>query len=147
MSDVVIVPMEESHFKDVADIEAKCFSNPWAEVSFACALLTPSDKCYVALDNGKVVGYIVMLHCLDEGELLNIAVSPDMRNMGIAQKLMDSMYSFMKEKNVARLLLEVRESNAPAKNLYIKNGFSPIAVRKNYYTKPTENAVVMEKYI
>jgi ribosomal-protein-alanine N-acetyltransferase len=67
--------------------------------------------------------------------------------MGIAQKLMDSMYSFMKEKNVARLLLEVRESNEPAKNLYIKNGFSPIAVRKNYYTKPTENAVVMEKYI
>ena len=43
-------------------------------------------------------------------------------------------YSFMKEKNVARLLLEVRESNEPAKNLYIKNGFSPIAVRKNYYT-------------
>ena len=48
----------------------------------------------------------------------------------------------MKEKNVARLLLEVRESNEPAKNLYIKNGFSPIAVRKNYYTSPREDALL-----
>lgn len=147
MSDVVIIPMEEKHVGNAAYIEAKCFSTPWTQQSFSLALSAANNQSYVALFDGKVVGYIVMLHCLDEGELLNIAVSPDMRNMGIAQKLMDSMYSFMKEKNVARLLLEVRESNAPAKNLYIKNGFSPIAVRKNYYTKPTENAVVMEKYI
>ena len=59
----------------------------------------------------------------------------------------DRQLVVMKEKNVTRILLEVRESNVPAKTLYENYGFSEIAVRKNYYTKPLENAIVMEKHI
>jgi ribosomal-protein-alanine N-acetyltransferase len=67
--------------------------------------------------------------------------------MGIAQKLIDKMYETMLKKDVQRITLEVRKSNTPAISLYEKNGFSPIAVRKNYYTSPLEDGIVMEKHI
>lgn len=148
MSEIIIAPMEESHVSAVADIERLSFSTPWTENMFSLSLRdTSNQSCFVALFDQAVVGYIILLHCFEDGELLNVATLPEMRKMGIAKKLMDKMISLMKEKNVTRILLEVRESNVPAKTLYEKYGFSPIAVRKNYYTKPLENAIVMEKHI
>ena len=148
MNEIVIIPMNESHLRDVAQIESVSFSTPWSENLFALSLAdTVNQSCFTALVDGKVGGYIILLHYFDEGELLNIATSPEMRKNGIAKKLMDKMISVMKEKEINRILLEVRESNVPAKTLYESYGFSSIAVRKNYYSKPTENAIVMEKHI
>ena len=148
MNNIVVAPMEASHLSAVANIEQLSFSTPWTENMFSLSLGdTNNQNCFVALLGEKVVGYIILLHCFEDGELLNIATSPEMRKNGIAKKLMDKMISVMKEKNVTRILLEVRESNVPAKTLYENYGFSEIAVRKNYYTKPLENAIVMEKHI
>lgn len=148
MNEIIITPMEAFHLQAVCEIEAAAFSTPWSQNMFSMSIADADNQsCFVALFDKKVVGYIVLLHCFEDGELLNIATAPEMRNMGIAKKLMDKMLSFMKEKNVTRILLEVRESNTPAKTLYEKYGFSRIGVRKNYYSKPTENAVVMEKHI
>ena len=78
---------------------------------------------------------------------MNIAVSPDYRKQGIAQQLINKMFELFKQKDITRITLEVRESNNSAKNLYIKNGFKAIGIRKNYYTFPTENGIVMEKLL
>ena len=148
MTDIIIIPTEEAHIDAITAIEALCFSSPWSADSFRYSLSSrDTQSCFTALNNGEVVGYIFLFHLFEEGELLNIATRPDMRKRGIAQMLIDRMHEVMREKNVERITLEVRESNVAAKSLYEKNGFSPIAIRKNYYTRPLEDGIVMEKRI
>ncbi len=148
MTDIKIIPTEIEHLDEICAIENSCFSSPWSKDSFIFGLNNgQTQSYYTAISENKVVGYICIFHLFEEGELLNIATHPEYRKLGIAQKLIDKMFEVLKEKCVERVTLEVRESNTPAKTLYTKNGFTQFAIRKNYYTKPTENGIVMEKHI
>ena len=84
---------------------------------------------------------------LDEAEITNIAVSADLRNQGVAGKLLEILGTICKRRGVKYLHLEVRESNAAARHLYEKIGFTIDGIRKNFYQKPVENAVLMTKLI
>lgn len=148
MNKLEIIPTTDCHLDLITAIEAQCFSTPWSRKSFSDGLNNREIQTYfTAILDGEVVGYICLFHLFEEGELLNIAVSPKHRGNGIGQALIDRMIQCFTEKEVTRITLEVRESNSSAKNLYLKNGFSPIGIRKNYYTFPTENGIVMEKHI
>ena len=147
MNNLSIVPTEECHLDDIVKIEAACFSSPWSHQSFAATIANSYTSCCSAIADNKVVGYICLSHLFEEGEILNIAVSPCCRKCGIGEALMDFGIDYLKKRDITRITLEVRESNVPAKNLYIKKGFSPIAIRKNYYNLPLENGIVMEKNI
>ena len=83
---------------------------------------------------------------LDEGNLLDIAVDEKYRRQGIARKLFKELFKVADEKKLSFITLEVRESSTPAISLYEAHGFERVGVRKNYYSKPTENAVLMTKY-
>ena len=91
----------------------------------------------------KVVGYCGLYIAADEGEITNVAVSPAWRGMGIADQILAVVRGDAKVRQVARIYLEVRESNLPARNLYEKHGFEAAGLRKNFYREPTENAIVM----
>lgn len=146
MSNVNIIPTTEQHLDRIAEIEALSFSTPWSRKSFADSMANSNViSIFTATLDDEVVGYICLFHLFEEGELLNIAVNPDYRKQGIAQQLLNQMFMLFKQKDVTRITLEVRESNTNAKNLYLKNGFKPIGIRKNYYTSPLENGIVMEK--
>lgn len=148
MDKLIIVPTEESHLDKIAEIESICFSSPWSRKSFADGMANCDIQSYfTAIFDGVIVGYICLFHIFEDGELLNIAVSPEYRKMGIAQSLIDRMVEYLKQKNVNRITLEVRKSNVAAKSLYEKNGFKQFAVRKNYYTDPFEDGIIMEKHI
>lgn len=148
MSETNIVPTVIDHIERISAIEKMCFSTPWSKDSFLYSLNNPNTQsCFSAVLNDSVVGYICFFHLYEHGELLNIAVHPNFRKSGIAQLLVDTMFDIMKQKNVQKITLEVRKSNVPAILLYEKNGFSPISVRKNYYTHPFEDAIVMQKLI
>ncbi len=148
MTGLVITPMEITHLDIITEIESLCFSTPWSRKSFEEGLANSFTQSYfTAILNNEIVGYICLFHLFEEGELLNIAVDPSKRGLGIGQLLIETMFTYLKTKNVSRITLEVRESNTAAKNLYIKNGFTPIAVRKNYYSFPLENGIVMETHI
>ena len=148
MDKLIILPTDQSHLDRITEIESICFSSPWSKKSFTEGMANKDIQSYfTALYNGEVVGYICIFHLFEEGELLNIAVSPDYRKHKIGQSLIDFMFNYLKAKNVSRITLEVRESNIPAKKLYKKNGFIPLGIRKNYYTAPIENAIVMEKHL
>ncbi|MBQ6701624.1 MAG: ribosomal protein S18-alanine N-acetyltransferase [Clostridia bacterium] len=146
MNNIIIVPTTDAHLDTIAEIEAKCFTTPWSRQSFAEGLAnTDIYTNFTALKDNTVVGYICLFHLFEEGELLNVAVSPQHRQQGIAQALLDKAFELMKDRKVTRMTLEVRTSNISAQSLYTKNGFHPIAIRKNYYTSPTEDGIVMEK--
>ena len=102
---------------------------------------------YLAAEDaeGCVVGYAGLQVVLDEGYIDNIAVEPNARRHGVADELLDVFCRFG-EANLAFLTLEVRASNAPAIALYRKHGFEEAGRRKNYYTKPAEDAIIMTRY-
>ncbi len=148
MTKLEIIPTTTEHLDRIVEIEALCFTTPWSRKSFADSMANEHIiSFFTATVNGDIAGYICVFHLFEEGELLNIAVSPDYRKRGLGQALMNKMYDCLKLKNITRITLEVRESNTNAKNLYLKNGFKPIGVRRNYYTSPTENGIVMEKHL
>ena len=143
---MIVEKMTESHLNEVVKIEEKSFTNPWSRESFYEELLKPLSFKFVALENGKVVGFAVLDTVLDEGNLLDIAVDESNRRNGVGRILMNALFEVAKEKSLSFITLEVRESSSPAIALYEAFGFERVGMRKNYYSKPNENALLMTKY-
>lgn len=138
--------MDRSHIGQIAALERECFSTPWSEAMLTEVLFDSQASFIVAeSEDGGVLGYAGLQVVLDEGYIDNIAVEPNARRHGVADELLDVFCRFG-EANLAFLTLEVRASNAPAIALYRKHGFEEAGRRKNYYTKPTEDAVIMTRY-
>jgi ribosomal-protein-alanine N-acetyltransferase len=142
---MMIVRMNESHVKAVADLEKICFSDPWSENSVASELKNKLALWLVAEEEGRVAGYIGSQTCTDESDVMNVAVHPDFRRRGIAEALVNSLVEELKAIDSHSLTLEVRASNVPAISLYEKLGFSEVGRRKNYYRNPREDALIMRK--
>lgn len=142
---MIILPMNESHVAQIAELEKICFSDPWSENSVASELNNPLSVWMVAEENGIVCGYVGSQTVLDETDMMNIAVHPDFRRKGIAAALIAELVRLLKERGSRILRLEVRESNAPAIALYETMGFTQLGLRKNYYRNPKENALILGK--
>ncbi len=136
-----ILAMEERHLAALAEIERACFHAPWSETMLREEL--GKGIFLVAERDGKAAGYVGCQTVLDEGYITNVAVSPDFRRRGIARALIAELMKKTQEKGLAFVTLEVRESNAAARALYAGAGFVPVGTRKNFYSNPTENAVLM----
>lgn len=130
----------------VSEIDRNCFSNPWSEKSFTTAL-EHIDYIYLVAEETEIVGYIGIWTSFESADLCHIAVEQKYRQKGIAQHLLSQAIEVCKEQQVERILLEVRSHNAPAVCFYKKNEFKQIAVRVGYYTKPVDDALIMEKVL
>ena len=131
----------------VAALEKRIFSQPWSEQGFADALSMEQNIFLVAEEAGEICGYLGMYQSLDEGEITNVAVAPEMRNTGIGWELMQVAIAKAKEQGILQIVLEVRVSNASAIHLYEKCGFLNCGVRKGFYDFPKEDAYIMQKHI
>ena len=132
---------------EAAELDRLCFSLPWSKKSFEM-LCDGKNVGFVAVDeNGRVVAYGGMLVVLDEGQITNIAVHPDFRRQGLGKKIVLALLEYAKKNALVSISLEVRESNGAAISLYEKLGFVSVGIRKNFYSLPTENAIVMIKNI
>ena len=147
MEQIFIRPMTKDDLHKVVETEKLCFADPWSEQSFVEGMNNEYQKYFVALSDNDIVGYVALFHIFEEGEILNIATKPTQRKKGIASKLLEYSFEFLKGLGVTRVTLEVRKSNTNAQSLYTKYGFNPISVRRNYYTFPLEDGIVMEKTI
>ena len=138
-SDILIAAAQPEHVPAIAALEAACFSCPNTE-DMICAHL---ERYTAALKDGEVLGYSTVTSVLDECSLDNIAVLPACRRQGIARLLMGAMIADARQRKMACIRLEVRQSNVPAVTMYKQYGFRVDGVRKNYYTKPREDAILM----
>lgn len=135
--------MEESHLDQVAEIEKRIFSEPWSRKGFADSLRSP-DTCYVAaVVSGRVAGYCGFLQSFDEADITNMAVDEPYRGIGVGKRMLEELMKRGKSRGVSRFTLEVRVSNEAAIRLYEKLGFFTVGVRKNFYSKPTEDGAIM----
>ncbi|MDD7643340.1 MAG: ribosomal protein S18-alanine N-acetyltransferase [bacterium] len=127
----------------VAALEAEIFSTPWSAQGFEDTLCREDVLFLVACEADQVLGYVGVYCTADEGEITNVAVAPSARRRGVGQKLLAELIGRLAQKEIYRIVLEVRESNEPAIRLYEKQGFATMGKRKNFYEKPTEDAYVM----
>lgn len=148
MIDLKIVRADLSMLSDILETENISFTCPWSEKSFIDAFEAANITIYAAVDEkNHVLGFSCLLAIADEGEILNIAVHPSARKNGVGDSLMNAMLSDGVCCGVNYFYLEVRESNVAARHLYEKNGFVALGVRRRYYSKPTEDAVIMRKTV
>ena len=137
--------MTADHITQIAQIEKICFSAPWSENLISSELGNRLSFWLVAMDGDTVAGYVGSQSVLDEADMMNVAVHPDYRRQGIGEKLVLALCDALREKGIRGVMLEVRQSNAPAITLYEKLGFVHVGMRPNYYRLPRENALIMRK--
>ena len=138
--------MEYEDIPVVAEIEKCCFSEPWSENSFFSHISAPYSRSFTMKFLNKPVGYICCNYIIDEMYIGTIAVDEKMRRRHIADKLITTMSDLCEYLGALVLTLEVRVSNESAQKLYEKHGFRNLGVRKNFYSKPKEDAYIMTKY-
>ena len=134
-----IEKFEEKHLDGVEKIEKNCFAHPWSREDLQNQIGLDTSHFLVATVDGNVAGYMGLQIFGGEGYVTNVAVLPEYRKQGIAKSLIREQ---MKNK-MSFITLEVRESNLPAISLYTKCGFKNVGIRPNFYSAPTENAIIM----
>ena len=142
---MMIRRMEKRDLLQVAAIETALFSDAWSEQGFEDTLNSPYVISLVAIDEAEdtILGYIIMYVSFEEGEISNVAVAKSAQNRGIGSALMQAILEKGLEESVTRFILEVRVSNTPAIALYKKFGFTEIGIRRDFYEKPREDALIM----
>ncbi len=141
-----IRPMVASDIPAVAALERACFSQPWSERVLEGEMKNPNSIFFVA-EETELVGYIGMQHILDEGYLANVAVDSAYRRSGVGAALLQRLLAFAQQEKLAFITLEVRQSNQPAIRFYQKYGFEVVGRRRNFYESPTEDALLMTKFL
>jgi len=131
----------------IMSIERRAFDRPWTLDSFMRELSLPFSRTLVAslsVDRAEAIaGYLCRWLVVDECHILNVAVDPDARRMGIGERLIRDAIVEAKARNATVVTLEVRRSNLAARGLYRKFDFQERRLRRNYYG-PGEDAIVME---
>ena len=129
---------DTDYIEQIFNLEKEIFKSSAFNKSYLDTLIKGDNSfIYVYLIDDKVSGYLMILDSIDVYEILAIATIEEYRNKGIAQELLDKI-------KIKDIFLEVRESNQIAINFYKKNKFKEISIRKNYYSKPNENAIIMK---
>lgn len=142
---MTVLEMNASHVAQVAELEKKCFSDPWSEKSVAGELNNKLAYWLVAVEGDFVAGYVGSQTVMGETDMMNIAVHPDYRRRGVAEALVNKLVDELKVRESRCLTLEVRASNVPAYKLYEKLGFQQIGRRPKYYRNPREDALILRK--
>ncbi len=142
---MILREMTVDDLDQVMVLEEKLFPVPWTREGFFTFLIREDTLFLAVEEKGKILGYAGCLIVLDEADILNIGVDPDRQREGTGGFILQSLLRLLQMQGVHYVHLEVRESNGTARRLYERNGFAIDGLRKDYYTDPTENAVLMTK--
>jgi len=142
---LVIEPVKSLEQIDaVLAIEEASFSNPWTREMYLSELENPGVSfCFLARDEERSIGFCSVWRVLDELHINNLAVISERRRTGVASALLTFVLAEGARLGAQRATLEVRRSNDPARGLYERFGFTVAGIRRGYYTRPVEDALVL----
>jgi ribosomal-protein-alanine N-acetyltransferase len=140
--DLEIRRLTYSDLPHVIAIERRAFPTPWSLSMFVLELSKPSGICLAALQNGRLVGYLVCSRYDTVWHVMNVAVDPARRRAGIASTLMTHLFDTA-DRPHEQYTLEVRQSNEGAIALYERFGFRGAGHRRAYYHDNREDALIM----
>ena len=142
-----ICDVVDAHIPQIEALEQQCFSLPWTAEQLRSQMKDTQHEFIAATaPDGTVLGYAGLMYVLDEGYISNVAVSPAHRRQGIADALIVHLCATCQTRQLRFVTLEVRAGNVPAIALYEKHGFHRVGLRKNYYERPKEDALLMTKF-
>jgi len=131
------------HTEALLAIEQEAYPDPWTPGMFGQEIIGPNSHFYVAERAGEIIGYAGFWLLLDEAHVTKVTVAEAYRGQGLGVVLMDYITERAIALGAKTMRLEVRASNAPAQRLYSGLNFAQAGVRKNYYARAGEDAVVM----
>lgn len=143
-------PIGVTDLDAVMAIEQRAYSFPWTRGNFIDSLAAGYAAQMLLDGDGRPIGYFVAMPGVDEMHLLNVTVDPHWQGRGLSHLLMDAVDACCAERRAAMLWLEVRASNARARHLYARRGFSEVGLRRGYYPAAQgqrEDAVVMSRTV
>lgn len=133
---------------EVLAIEDASFNNPTTREWYEQEMKRP-EVCHIYVlrtEACPVAAFCAFWRVTDQIHINNLAVRPDHRGQGLATRLLTAVMAEAAGMGVESATLEVRRSNTPALRLYAKAGFVEVGVRRNYYTKPVEDALVLVRH-
>lgn len=143
----MILQMKARHLSQIEALEAANFSLPWDAASLCAELENPLALWLVWEEKDRVLGYVGSQSCFEDADILNVAVLSETRRRGIAEALLRELEKRLPARGAERITLEVRASNEPALALYRKLGYRRVGLRRNYYEKPREDALILQKQL
>jgi len=142
--------MNVTDIEDVIAVEQNAYPFPWTRGNFLDSLESGYEAWVLRDEDGRLLGYFLMMYAIEEVHLLNITVRPDMQGQGLGRRLLDKLMGVARDSGMHAVLLEVRPSNDHALMVYRHLGFAQIGQRKNYYPAAgakREDAIVMRKML
>lgn len=138
--------MLQADLDAVVAAEQRCHEFPWTRGNFADSLAA-GHGAWLAREEGRMTGYAVMLHAVDDAQLLNITILPELQHCGRGSALLGHLFDQARAWGATRMLLEVRPGNASGLALYRRHGFREIGRRPGYYPARhgREDAIVMAR--
>ena len=141
--EVLIRKMTETDLPKVCAIELETFSDPWSGEDFHDSMVEPNNGYLIAEIDGIVAGYCGYWGIAGEGYIYNVAVKQEYRRHRIGYQMLQTLLEQSADRGITSFTLEVRASNTAAIHLYESLGFQGVGVRKDFYSKPKEDAVIM----
>lgn len=135
--------LTDEEFRQLCEIERLCFHGSWTKETLQSELDSPLNILCAERREGIIIGFALGRVAADEGELFQIAVLPDYRRQGIAEKLLTKLHEEMRQRGAVCCFLEVRSRNSGAIALYEKCGYTQITVRRGYYDD--DDALIYQK--
>ncbi|ALS00894.1 ribosomal-protein-alanine acetyltransferase [Enterococcus silesiacus] len=117
--------------------------SPWSQKQFSIDLAQKTSDYLVLIQENQWIGFVSYHLVLDEVEITHVVIHKEFQQKGYGGQLFDHLLQRFVEQEVCQVFLEVRESNLKAQKLYEKKGFKTINHRKNYYSHPKEDGIVM----
>ena len=151
MPPYLVEPAERDDVEALAALERRCYTHPWSARGFRDALrrgergLVLVARAAGGGDERGILGYCVVEAVAEELHIHNLAVRPESRGEGLGRRLLALALEAGRRRGARVALLEVRESNRATLELYRSMGFTAVAVRRNYYSQPAEDALVLRK--
>ena len=144
ISPVAVRPMRMADIPAVHEIERASFAEPWPEHALRQELSgNRLAKYLVAERDRRIVGFAGVWLMIDEAHITTFGVLPDARRTGVGLRMLVAVADLALELGAARMTLEVRPSNRPARELYARFGFAEVGRRPRYYSDDGEDALIM----
>ena len=125
----------QNEIETIASIESGSSEFPWAKNQLSKSISNPNNLCYAVSIKSQIIGYVIAMPSAYSADILNITIHKDFKRKGYGSSLLDYLTKELIEKDIKTIFLEVRRGNFAAISLYSSLGYKEISVRKNYYTK------------
>lgn len=142
---MVVRRMTEKDVPEAAALEAASFSMPWSEKAFYEQLGKSNALYLVAEKDGRIIGVCGLMESYGEADISNVSVDKRYQNRGVATTMLKDLMAEGSRRGISAYTLEVRAGNAAAIHLYEKIGFMREGIRRGFYERPREDAVIMWK--